>query len=32
MLRIRIQDGIIRLTCLDCGRVHRRNINKVEGL
>ena len=29
--RVRIQDGIIRLTCLDCGRVHRRNINKVEG-
>ena len=28
--RGRIQDGIRRITCLDCGRVHRNKISKVE--
>ena len=28
--RVRIQDGIRRITCLDCGRVHRNKISKVE--
>ena len=28
--RVRIQDGIRRITCLDCGRIHRNKICKVE--
>ena len=28
--RVRIQDGFQRITCLDCGRIHRNKICKVE--
>ncbi|MED5230984.1 MAG: hypothetical protein VYB30_01255 [Candidatus Thermoplasmatota archaeon] len=28
--RVRIQNGIQKLTCLDCDRVHRRKLNKAE--
>ena len=28
--RVRIQDGIRRITCLDCGRIHHNKICKVE--
>lgn len=28
--RIRIHNGVRRLTCLECGRVHRSSLSKVE--